>query len=402
MNILFVTYGLPYPLNSGSRIREFNLIRNISRHHSVSLLSLLESKDEIRHIPELEKYCDSVDVVLMTQRSPGEKLTGIFRGLLAGRPIATHPFYYSELADKIRKVVFNSDFDVVQIEHSFLAPYIKALPENSKCRKIFSLQNIGVKQYRSMLSINSGLKDRALFFLKWLLMLRWEARYAGFFHHCLVVSPDESRSLKSLNSGLPVTVIDNGVDTKLYQPLSEVSDENTLLFTGTMGYQPNIDAVLYFCTNILPLIERRIPDVKLIVLGRYPSRKISKLGERENIVVTGQVSNIIPFYQKAKISIVPLRSGGGTRLKILESMALGRPVVSTTIGAEGLAVTDHENIIIADTPLQFAEGVIRLLLDKEMRRYLSCNARTMVEERYDWQDISQKLITLYKKLLLMD
>jgi glycosyltransferase involved in cell wall biosynthesis len=147
----------------------------------------------------------------------------------------------------------------------------------------------------------------------------------------------------------------------------------------------------------LPLIERAVPDVRIIVAGRYPTEKIRRLGKRKNVLVEENVPDIIPYYQKSKVSIVPLRAGGGSRLKILESMALGRPVVSTAIGAKGLRVINQENIIIADSPLNFAQGVIRLLQDKDLRDTISRSAREMVESNYDWSVISRKLMTLYGK-----
>ena len=185
----------------------------------------------------------------------------------------------------------------------------------------------------------------------------------------------------------------------VFQPLPDALDCNTLLFVGTMGYPPNVDAVLYFCNEILPLIERQIPNVKLLVVGKHPTSEILKLGKRMNVYVTGYVRDIIPYYNKVSVSIIPLRAGGGTRLKILESMALGRPVVTTRVGAEGLYVVDQKNIIIADAPSKFAEGVIRLLQDKNFSKEISRNARQAVVSNYDWPTISQKLVALYCNLL---
>jgi len=399
MKILFVTYGLPYPPDSGGRIHDFNILKNISKHHSVLLLSLLEFPDEVNNIPKLEKYCDLVDVVLMKHRSLWQHFKGVLRCLLVGQPIATHDYYYSDMADKIREVVAGSDIDIVQMENSFLAPYIKAVPDNSNCIKILSFHDLGSRQYRQMLFLKTGAIQKLLFLLKWILMLNWESKYARNFDHCTVVSPIENRVLKSSNPDLNVTTIPNGVETELLQPLPAALDCNTLLFVGTMGYPPNIDAVLYFCNEILPLIERRISNIKLLVVGNHPTSEIIKLGKRKNVLVTGYVSDVIPYYNKVCITIIPLRAGGGTRLKIIESMALGRPVVSTRVGAEGLNVVDQKNIIIADTPSKFSEGVIRLLQDKNLREEISRNARQVVESNYDWQTINQKLVALYSNLL---
>jgi glycosyltransferase involved in cell wall biosynthesis len=166
-----------------------------------------------------------------------------------------------------------------------------------------------------------------------------------------------------------------------------------------MGYPPNIDAVLYFCESIMPLIQSRIPSLKLFIVGHEPAPEIRKLAERENVVVTGYVDDVTTYYRQSQVTIVPLRAGGGTRLKILESMALGRPVVSTSVGCEGLNVIDGENIMIADTADKFAERIVQLLEDKELRKRLSQNASQLVKRLYDWSEISRKLMGVYNELV---
>jgi glycosyltransferase involved in cell wall biosynthesis len=167
-----------------------------------------------------------------------------------------------------------------------------------------------------------------------------------------------------------------------------------------MGYSPNIDAMLYFCDEILPLIQAQVPNVKLVIAGQHPAPAILKLAERAGVSVTGAVPEVTPYYQQARLSIVPLRAGGGTRLKILESMALGRPVVSTSLGCEGLQVVDQEHLLIADTPVEFAQRVIQLLQDRELRARLAGQARRLVESRYDWSVISANLLRVYHDLVV--
>jgi sugar transferase (PEP-CTERM/EpsH1 system associated) len=398
MRILFVTFGLPYPPDSGVRIHDFYLIKNVSQHHSVSLLSLITSPEQEKHVNGLRRYCDRVDFVMAKPRRVREHLSGVMRGVLAGRPLATHPYFYDEMASKIHELVKNRGVDIVQVEHSFLAPYVEAIPADSNCKRILSFHNLGVNQYKRMIYLKNGLMEKSLFLLKWMLMLRWEAKYAERFNRCLVVSALEERGLKSANPNLSVSVIENGVDTILYQPLPESSHDNALLFVGVMGYPPNIDAVLYFCESIMPLIQSRIPSLKLFIVGHEPAPEIRKLAERENVVVTGYVDDVTTYYRLSQVTIVPLRGGGGTRLKILESMALGRPVVSTTLGCEGLDVTHKENIMIADTPSEFAECVVQLLTDKELKDRMVYNARHLVETYYDWKTISRRLMILYDNI----
>ncbi len=166
MRILFVTYGLPYPPDSGGRIHDFNLLKNISKYHSVLLLSLLEFPEEINKVPKLRKYCDLIDVVLKERRTLWQHFKGVLRCLLVGQPIATHDFYYPDMADKIREVVATRDIDIIQIENSFLAPYIKSVPANSSCRKVLSFHDLGSRHYRQMLFLKTVPMRQSLFLLK--------------------------------------------------------------------------------------------------------------------------------------------------------------------------------------------------------------------------------------------
>lgn len=398
MRILFVTFGLPYPPDIGVRIHDFYLIKNISRHHSVSLLSLITSPQQVEFLPELRQYCDHIDYVLKGRRPADKNIAEIARCFLNGRPLAAHPYFYSEMASKIRDVVTERNIDIVQIEHSLMSVYVEAIPAGSGCRTVLSFHNVAFNQYKRMAGMKISAGQRLLYRLKGLVMRRWETKYAKKFDKCIVVSPDEGRLLQTIAPDLDISVVENGVDTGLYKLLNNAPGNKTLLFVGTMQYPPNIDAVLYFCENIMPLIRRQIPDVKLIVAGHEPPPEIRRLAEQGNVIVTGYAPDLIPLYERSDVTVVPLRVGGGTRLKILESMALGRAVVSTSLGCEGLSVTDGENMMIADRPSEFAQCVIRLLRDKELKDKIVRNARHLVQTYYDWKIISGKLMALYDNM----
>ncbi len=402
MRILFITLGLPHSRSSGARIRDFNVIKQCSRHHSVLLLSLLEFASEKQYLPEIGSYCELVDTVVSRRRSYREQIAAIAKCYITRRPLGFYNFYYQEMSDKIRSLIKTRKVDIVQIEHSFLAPYTGDILNESAPKKILSFHNIGFYQYHSMLNMHAGQKERLLYFLKWIAMLRWESQYCKQYDRCLVVSPLEKSIIEKKSPGIHVSVIENGVDTAALQPLPESGVGNTLLFVGTMGYAPNVDAMLYFTKTIWPLIHQRVANVKLVIVGSHPAREVQKLADMENVTVTGHVPDVIPYYRKARACIVPLRAGGGTRIKILESMALGRPVISTTTGCEGLSVKHRENILIADTPAEFAEGVVLLLQDQILREKISSNARRLVTRRYDWSSISPKLMAVYNDLAVQN
>ncbi len=398
MNILLVTYGSPYPPNSGAAIRDYNLIRYISRTHNIFLLSLL-------YFPRapgwerLKDYCEVVDLFEMPPHSLREQVGGALRCLLTGRPIATNVMFYREVAEKIRKLVTARHVDIVQIEQSLLAPYIEALPPGGNWKTILSFHNLGFVQFQRYLRMQIGPKERLISTLKWLIFAsRWEARYAERFDHCVVVSTAEHELLKTANPRLRVSLVENGIDTQLCQPLEEASSGNVLLFVGSLMYPPNVDAVLFFCDSILPRIRQEVPDAKLLVVGHHAPSRIQTLAARHDVTVAGQVPDMKPYYQQARLSVVPLRAGGGTRIKILEAMACGRPVVSTSLGCEGIHAIDEEHLLIADTPAEFAARVVEALKNRELRERLSRNARKLVESRYDWSLMAQRLLRVYSEL----
>jgi len=398
MKILFLTLGAPYPPDSGVKIRDYNIIKQISQKHSVALLSLLYSPTEIESLAQLKQHCETVDGVLMRPRSGRKHFGHLMSQLIHRRPLATSPFYYPEMAEKIRRAVTARRVDLVQIEHSFLAPYVSAIPRGANCKTVLSLHNLGVKQYGRMRHLRMKPKEKALFWLKWLTMLGWEAKSAGDFDQIIAVSALEADLIKRANPRLRVAVIPNGCDTCVLRPLPEAANGNTLLYVGTLGYPPNVDAVLHFVETTLPIIRQHIPDVRFVVVGHRPPKEVQRLAERGELVAAGSVPDVLPFYQQAKVCVVPLRAGGGTRLKILEAMALGRPVVSTTLGCEGLEVKNHEHLMIADTPADFAHRVIQLLRDDELQRRLCQNARRLVEASYDWTAISGQLLQVYDEI----
>jgi glycosyltransferase involved in cell wall biosynthesis len=229
------------------------------------------------------------------------------------------------------------------------------------------------------------------------MMSKWEPFFAERFGGCIVVSESDRRILLSMNPHLRIDVIPNGVDTNLYQPLAHSSISPALVFVGNMGYRPNIDAMNYFCRAIYPQIRREVADLEMWIVGINPSPEVKQL-EGNGVHVTGPVNDVRPFYSRSTVCVIPLRAGGGTRLKILEAMAVGRPIVSTSIGCEGLEVVDGEHLFIADTPQQFVERTIALLRDEGLRQRISTQARKLVVTQYDWELITQRALQVYSRI----
>jgi sugar transferase (PEP-CTERM/EpsH1 system associated) len=398
MNVLWLTNGLPYPADSGARIRDFHLIREAARTARIHLFSLILPGDPT-DAGELQDFCKSIETFTLPGPLSGHKLVGFIRCCLAQRPLAAFPFYFAETSRRLRSIIAREKIDILQIEHSQLAAYLDAAPPEGTCRTVLSLHNVCFEQYRQMARLEVGFAARALYRLKAFAMRKAERHYIPRFDCCVVVSSAERELVQRALPEVRPVVIENGVDCARLKPLPESPSSSALLFAGVMGYPPNTDGAMLFARSILPRVRASVPDVKLFVVGHSPTVRMKRLGREPGIEVIGSVNDILPYYQLSKVIVVPLRAGGGTRLKILESMAFGRAVVSTRVGCAGLEVSHGAHLLVADDPRQFADCVVRLLGDDALRTKLTGNARRLVERQYDWPTLGERLTLAHREIL---
>jgi glycosyltransferase involved in cell wall biosynthesis len=205
----------------------------------------------------------------------------------------------------------------------------------------------------------------------------------------LAVSAADAAALRELVPDLPVTVVPNGIDTTTYKPTEQAgeTEPRTLVFTGTMDFRPNVDAVLWFARQVLPRVREQAPDARFLIVGQRPHRRLDELRADPAITLTGRVDDVRPYIARAAAYVAPLRIGGGTRLKLLEAMAMGKAIVSTRLGAEGYPVSDRQQLMLADAPDEFAAAVVNLLREPRRREALGQTARAFVEQKYDWRAI---------------
>jgi polysaccharide biosynthesis protein PslH len=398
MRILIISDYLPYPLIGGDRIRIYNLLRRIASRHEVSLVAFLETPEDAEGVSHFRQFCARVETASLRRRYPLSHLPGLLRYALAGKPLELMFLQSEELTNKIKGLVSTMDFDIVQIEQARMGLYLEALPQNRCFKSILMFQNFTFQQYKQISHIERRLDRKLRALLNSLAMGQWEPRYAERFDRCTTVSEVDQRLLKRANPRLQVDVIPNGVDIKKYQPLPSENISPAMLFIGNMRYPPCVDAALYLYREIFPHIRSLLSAAELWIVGRDPRPEVLRLNG-SGIHVTGRVDDVIPYYRQSAVCVVPLRAGGGTRLKILEAMALGRPVVSTTIGCEGLEVIDGEHLLIADDPKEFAEKTVRLLTDRQLYERILLNGRRLVEARYDWDKIAGRLMEVYTEIL---
>ena len=394
MRILVITDHLPYPPSSGTSIRNYSLITRIAREHEVWLCHFAGHGEPDRGMTHLLQFCAGIESVKKNrERAWGQPLTAL-RYLLAGRPVELKYYWSVEMADTIRRLTSRIDFDVIDIVDSYMGLYLDALSPSKRRGTVLTFIDVVFEKYRRISKLEPRLPRKLRTKVYADTMRRWEPSLAGRFQRCITVSDPDRQLLLSSNPRLRIDVVPNGIDTKTHRVLPYESDKPVLIFVGNLEYRPNIDAMLYFCGTVRPHIRAAIPKLELLIVGLNPPKEIQQLAGSD-VQVIGSVEDVGSYYQRSLACVVPLRAGGGTRLKILEAMAFGRPVVSTSIGCEGLEVVDGQHLLIADSPEEFAAQTIRLLTDKPLRESLIRRARELVVSRYDWDIIAQQLLQTY-------
>jgi len=289
--------------------------------------------------------------------------------------------------------------DVDALVCDFLFPSVN-VPDGLRCRALLFEHNVEALIWKRHWELARDPVSRAYLRSQWRKMQAFEAGECRRYDHVVVVSP-EDRELVSREYGVRgVSDVPTGVDTAYFCPSGRYRrDPHSMVFTGSMDWIPNEDAVRFYVQQILPRIRQTLPDATLVVVGRNPSPALLTLAAREpGVIVTGRVEDVRPYMERAALYVVPLRIGGGTRLKIFEAMAMGLPVVSTRVGAEGLPVTDGQDIVLADSPAQFADAAVQLLTDQTRARTLGDVAARTVRERAGWDRVAAEFAAICERV----
>jgi len=395
MRILLLSSWFPYPPDNGSRIRLFNMIRGLSKDHEITLMSLAESASEaMGHVRILGKYCREVKVVQRKRfRSHGRKA---IMGFFARRPRYLVDTHSREMKTLVESAVRSNEHDLILASELGVGQYAVS---HDSIPKI--LDDVEITIFEDQFRQATGWANKLRYGLTWWKFARYIEALLGDFDACTVVSQKEKESLAEIVPHYQaVEVIPNSVDLSLYNGDFGAPMADTLIYPGAVTYSANYDAVRYFLKDIYRLIADKKPGAIVRVTGRTNGVPVGELAAYGNVVFTGYVPDIRPLIAQSSLCIVPLRLGGGTRLKILESMALGTPVVSTSKGAEGLEVASGVNILVADTPARFAAHVVDVLEDRQLRERLSANAQKLVRQKYDSEMICQRFEAFIRDIVV--
>ena len=377
MKILFLTHRVPYPPNKGDKLRAFNILRYLSKKHSIWLACLSENMDDLRYKDELKKYCQKVEIVFMGIK--WRRIKSMFC-LFSKRPLTFAYFYSAKLDAKIKEVIQREKFDVIYIYSSSMVQYVLDEKNTPKLMDFIDMDSDKWKQYSRVARFPS----KIIYRLESNRLRRYEEKIAQSVDCCIVTSLEEARKFKASISNGEVEVVSNGVDFEYFKPGHDGYEKNRLIFSGMMDYFANVDGILYFYKEILQLIKTEIPGIRLYIVGANPSKCVQKLAKQDNIIVTGFVDDIRPYLEKSAVCVVPLRIACGIQNKILEAMSMGVPVVTTKKALLGIEAVPGRDILVEDDPKKFAQKTIELLKDRKLRDRISQNARKLIEERYNW------------------
>jgi sugar transferase (PEP-CTERM/EpsH1 system associated) len=399
LKILLICPWLPWPPFDGARIRIHETLKHLSKKHEVTLFANVQHPDEQESIDALAGLCERIEVAYLESNKLSQ-FSRMAKGLLAGSSFIQSFHYNRRLAHQIRTITSATDFDIVQIELSFLARYAGAISPTSRAQKVLSTHNIETQRFQRELRLSSWDARHAVLQADSLFFPRWEARAAQQFDGALAVSESDRLWIRERAPHCSVELVPNGVDVDFFHPNRAPNKaEPRIVFTGIMDYPPNVDAVCWFVDEIFPAMRKAYPDLRFQVVGAKPSDRVQALGNHQGVDVTGRVPDVRPYVDGATAFVVPLRSGGGTRLKILQAMSMECPVVSTAVGAEGLRVENDRNILFAEDAPQFIAEVGKLLESDSEASRIGSEGRELAMREYAWSRCLLGIDALYERLL---
>lgn len=392
MNILFISTKSPFPLKDGHSLRTFNLLKQASNKHNIFFLTYFLSKEEAADFSHIQAFTKSAQGFPLNVHNH-KFLTSfkLFLNLFSLNPYVADKFKTRRMTSAIKQILNEEKIDIVHIDLLPLMGFHKII---RKYPIILVSHNVESALLYRRLKHAKNMIVKLFLLLQYYKLYAFEKKQTGRASSCIAVSDKDRELLQKMQPQAKIEVVPNGVDTEYFKPDS-LAQENKLVYVGGLDWFPNLDAVKYFSQSIYPELLKLGNNLKVEIIGRLPRN----YKRDKNFNYLGFIRDVRPYIEKAKVFIVPLRIGGGTRLKILDAMSLEKAIVTTSIGCEGLEVENGTHLIIEDTPEGFARAVEVLLKDDDKRKALGVSARKLAEERYNWEDIALKMDKIYVRNL---
>lgn len=399
MNVLFLSQIVPYPPHGGVLQRGYNIIRELGGRANVHLLAFVhpdvlptsQAIDESR--AALGAFCQQIDYFpLWPKRSAAHRAAGLAASALSHQPFSAVAHRSAAFGASVRSAMAATRFDVLHVDTIALSQFVEP---RSTVPAVLTHHNIESILMERRAQVEPGAAARLFLAREARKLAEYERRIAPTVAVNIVVSATDQAALCERVPGVRTAIVRNGVDIAYFQP-SDTPEQHALIYTGGMNMFANKDAVLYFLDQVWPAIRASVPDVRFFAVGQDPPPELAAIATRDSsVVMTGYVDDIRPYVRQAAVYVVPLRVGGGTRLKVLDAMASGKALVSTSIGCEGIDVVPGVHLLTADTPETFAAETVALLHDQSRRRVLGAAARQLVEDKYAWRVVGDQLMTTY-------
>jgi glycosyltransferase involved in cell wall biosynthesis len=400
VRILWLKTELLHPVDKGGKIRTYNMLKELKREHHVTYLTLDDGTADDKARELASEYCH--DLIAVPHRRH-EKFTAGFYfelavNLTSDLPYAIKKYQSDEMRRQIARRHADQTFDVVVCD--FLAPAVN-VPRDLDCATVLFQHNVEAMIWKRHYEVQTSAARKAYLYRQWRKMFDFERATCPRFDCVVAVSREDREQMERDYHVKNVYDVPTGVDTAFFRPNSDVARKpHNLVFTGSMDWLPNEDAIRYFTEQIMLRIKQSVPGVTLTVVGRDPYPGLVELSKRDaSVIVTGRVEDVRPYMDEAAVYIVPLRIGGGTRLKIYEAMAMEKAIVSTSIGAEGLPVGDGTEIVLADDPESFAGAVVKLLQDPALAKEIGQRAATRVRKEFGWDTVAQSFAAICERAI---
>jgi glycosyltransferase involved in cell wall biosynthesis len=392
MRVLIVSAQFPFPPRFGFAIRAYQLARQVATRHDVTLLSYA-SPDERGNVALLRQEI-TVETVERPARLRGAKRLAQLASLASPTPYACRAIRSRKLQQSLNDLCAREPFDLIQLESSLLCTF--SLPEDVPV--VVDEHNIEYEVFERVQAVERTRLRRWFNRLEQERFRRFEQHSWNHVSGCIVTSERERVIVRAHAPQTPTAVVPNGVDLDYFRPSAREPEPQTLVFNGLLQYRPNLDAAYHLVAEIWPLVLLRTPGARLTIVGRGDATDLRRL-ERPSVTVTGEVPDIRPYLERAAVVAVPIRMGGGSRLKVVEGLALGKPMVSTTLGCEGVSVSPNEHLVIADSATTFADAVVRLFESPRRARELGLAGRALMQREYSWDAAAEQLEALYREVL---
>ena len=398
MRILWLKTELLHPVDKGGKIRTYNMLKALKRNCHITYVTLDDGTAETTARELATEYCH--ELVCVPHRRREKFTTGFYvelaLNLASDLPYAIKKYESAEMRREIQKR--EGQFDVLICD--FLAPAVN-VPRDLDCATVLFQHNVEAMIWKRHYEVQTNPAKKTYLYRQWRKMVHFEAATCPRFDCVVAVSREDREMMEREYMVKNVYDVPTGVDTDFFRPSGKRERKpHNLVFTGSMDWLPNEDAIRYFTEQIMPRIRQSVAGVTLTVVGRDPYPGLLELSKRDpSVIVTGRVEDVRPYMEEAAVYIVPLRIGGGTRLKIYEAMAMEKPIVSTSIGAEGLPVIDGEEIVLADTPESFADAVVKLLNDQNLANEIGQKAATRVRREFGWDTVADSFAAICERAM---